>query len=157
MFKMIKRPADCEIALIIRFLNARNVKPADIHRQICEVYGKTATSDRMVRKLVRKFNEGRDNVQEEPRSGRPFVDSDDLVRAVEAKVCEDRWFTISSLSLHFQQISRTVLNEIVTNRLDFRKLCSRWVPKVVSEEHTKKRDASALIFLTRYNEQSDGF
>ena len=30
-------------------------------------------SDGMVRKWVRKFNEGRDNVHDEPRSGRPPV------------------------------------------------------------------------------------
>ena len=79
-FKMIERPADCEIGSVIRFLNARNVKPADIHRQICEVYGENAMSNGMVRKLVIKFNEGRENVHDEPRSGRPSVVSDDLVR-----------------------------------------------------------------------------
>jgi hypothetical protein len=73
MFKMIERPADCEIWSIIRFLNARNVKPADIHRQICEVYGENAMSDGMVTKWVRKFNEVCDNVHDEPRSGRPSV------------------------------------------------------------------------------------
>jgi hypothetical protein len=60
MFKMIQHPADCEIRSVIRFVNARNVKPADIHCQICEVYGENAMSDGMVRKWVRKFNEGRD-------------------------------------------------------------------------------------------------
>jgi hypothetical protein len=49
-------------------LNARNVKPADIHHQICEVYGENAMSYGMVRKWVRKFNEGRDNMHDEPLS-----------------------------------------------------------------------------------------
>jgi transposase len=49
------------------------VKPADIHRQICEVYSENAMSDGMVRKWVRKFNEGRDNMHDELRSGRPSV------------------------------------------------------------------------------------
>jgi hypothetical protein len=31
------------------------------------------------------------------------------------------------------------------------------VPKKLFEEHKKKRDASALIFLTRYSEQGDVF
>ena len=70
---MIERPAYCEIRSVIRFLNAGNMKPPDIHRQICEVYRDNAMSDRMTRKWVRKFNEGRDNVHEEPRSGRPAV------------------------------------------------------------------------------------
>jgi hypothetical protein len=52
MFKMMERPADCEIRSVISFLNARNVKPADIHRQICEVYGENAMSDGMVRKWL---------------------------------------------------------------------------------------------------------
>jgi hypothetical protein len=73
MFKMIEQPADCEIQSAIRFLNARNVKPADIHCQICEVYGENAMSDGMVRKWVRKFNEGRDNVHDEQRSGHPSM------------------------------------------------------------------------------------
>jgi transposase len=95
MFKMIERPADCEIRSVIRFLNARNVKPADIHRQVCEVYGENVMSDGMVRKWVGKFSEGLDNVHEEPRSGRSSVVSHDFVGAVEAKVREERRFTIS--------------------------------------------------------------
>ena len=73
MFKMIKRPADCAVRSVIRFLNARNVKPADIHRQIGEVYSENAMSDAMARKWVSNFNEGRDNVHEETRRGRPSV------------------------------------------------------------------------------------
>jgi hypothetical protein len=38
-------------------------------------------NDEMVTKWVRKFNEGRDNVHVEPRSGRPSVVSDELVAA----------------------------------------------------------------------------
>jgi hypothetical protein len=63
---MIELSADYEVRSIIRFLNERNVKPADIHREICEVYGENAMSDGMVRKWVRKFNEVRDNVHDEP-------------------------------------------------------------------------------------------
>jgi hypothetical protein len=131
MFKTIEQPADCEIRSVIHFLNARNVKPADIHRQIYEVYGENAMSDGMVRKWVRQFNEGREIVHDEARSGRPSVVNDDLVRAADSKVHEDRRFTILSLSLHFPQISRTILYEIVSDRLNYHKLCSRWVPKML--------------------------
>jgi hypothetical protein len=72
MFKMIEHPSDCEIQSVIHFLNARNVKPAEIHHQICEVYGENAISDGMVRKWVRKFNEGRDKVHTQA-AGRPAV------------------------------------------------------------------------------------
>jgi len=54
-----------------------------------------------VRKWVRSFKDGRDNVHDKPRSGRPSVITDDLVRAVDAKLHEDRRFTIFTLSLKF--------------------------------------------------------
>jgi len=108
MFKTIERAADCEIRSVIRFLNARNVLLSEIHHQICQVYGDNAMSDSMVRKWVGMFNEGRENVHDEARSGRPSLVNDDLVRKVNERLRDDRRFTISDLSMHFPQISRTL-------------------------------------------------
>jgi hypothetical protein len=57
MFKKIEKPAACQMQSVIRFLNASNMKPADI-RQLCEVHGEHALSDSMVWRLVRHFDEG---------------------------------------------------------------------------------------------------
>jgi len=103
MFKAIEGAADCEIRSVIRFLNARNVLPTEIHHQICQVYGDNAMSGGMVRKWVRMFNEGRENLHDEARSGRPSLVNDDLVRKVNEIVRDDRRFTVSDLSLHFPQ------------------------------------------------------
>ena len=51
----------------------------------------------------------------EAQSGRPSLVDDDLVRKVNERVCDDRRFTISDLSLHFPQISRTLLYDIVSS------------------------------------------
>jgi len=115
MFKTTEGAADCEIRSVIRFLNARNVLPSEIHHQICQVYGDNAMSDGMDRKWVRIFNEGRDNVHDEARSGRPSLVNDDLVRKFYERVGDDRRFTISGLSLHFPQISRTLIYDIVSS------------------------------------------
>jgi len=61
------------------------------------------------------FNEGRENMHDEARSGRPSLMSDDLVHKVNKRVRDDRHFTISDLSLHFPQISRTLLYDIVSS------------------------------------------
>jgi len=109
MFRTIEGAADCEIRSVIRFLNARNVLPSEIHNHICQVYSDNAMSDDMVRKCVQIFNEGRENVHDVARSGRPSLVNDDLVRKVNERVRDDRRFTIYDLSLHFPQISRTLL------------------------------------------------
>lgn len=86
---------------MIRFLTARNQSAAEMHRQYSEVYGSNAMSEGKVQKWVREFKNGRTNVHDEERSGRPSVITDDLVAAVESKIREDRRFTISTLSLEF--------------------------------------------------------
>ena len=83
-------------------MNARNVLPSEIHHQICQVYGDNAMSDDTVRKWVRMFNEGWENVHDEARSGRPSLVNDDLVCKVNEKV-------------HFPHISRTLIYETVSS------------------------------------------
>ena len=114
MFKTTEGATGCEIRSVIRFLNSRNVLPSEIHHQICQVYGDNAMSDGMVRKWVQMFNEGRENGHDEERSGCPSLVNDDLVRKVNERVRDGRRFTISDLFLHFPQISRTLLHDIVS-------------------------------------------
>jgi len=73
MSMKIENPASCEIRSVIKFLNAKNVRPAEIYRQVCEVYGENAMSDGMVRRWCRMFSEGRTNVHDDDRSGRPSL------------------------------------------------------------------------------------
>jgi len=108
MFKTIEGATDCEIWSVICFLNARNMLPSEIHHQICQVYGDNAMSDGMVRKWVWMFNEGKRTCMM-----RHKVVNDDLVRKVNERVRDDGHFTISDLSLHFPQISRTLLYDTV--------------------------------------------
>jgi len=93
-------------------LKAKNLPPNEIHHQICQVYGDDAMSDGMVRKWVRMFNEGRENVHDEARSGCPSLVNDNLERKANERVCDDRRFAVSFLSLHFPQISRTLLYDV---------------------------------------------
>jgi len=115
MFKTIEGAADCEIRSVIRFLNARNLLPSEIHHQICQVYGDNAMSDGMVRKWFRISNEGRENVHDEARSGRLSLVNEDLVCKFNERVRDGRRFTISDMSLHLPQISRTLVYDIVSS------------------------------------------
>ena len=47
MFKKIENPTACEMQSVIRFLNVKNIKPAEI-RQLCDVYRQHVTSSSIV-------------------------------------------------------------------------------------------------------------
>ncbi|GFX62713.1 histone-lysine N-methyltransferase SETMAR [Trichonephila clavipes] len=111
-----------------------------------------AMNDRNVRKGDRKFKDGRTNVHEEERSVRSSVITDDLMQAVETKIRENRRFTITTLSFEFPDISRSVVYKIVTEDLNFKKLCSRWGVSSSSHRNTKRRGLSLQWTLIRYEE-----
>jgi hypothetical protein len=96
-------------------------------------------SDSMVRRWVKHFNDLHENVHDDPRNGWPSVVNEDFVHAVQEKILENRQLNIWLLSVHFPQISRSLLHEIVFDKLLSRKLCSCWVPKMLMDEHKMKQ------------------
>jgi hypothetical protein len=60
-----KNSATCEVCLVIRFVNGKNVHLAQIQREIVDVYGEGAVNKGNVRRCFRLFKEGRTNVHGE--------------------------------------------------------------------------------------------
>ena len=54
-------------------------------------------------------------------------------------------------------MSKTTIHEAVTEKLGYRKLCARWVPKILTDHHKTKRIGSALKFLIRYRREGEEF
>jgi len=54
-------------------------------------------------------------------------------------------------------MSKTTIHETVTEKLGYRKLCARWVPKILTYDHKTKQMGSALKFLTHYAQEGDEF
>jgi transposase len=91
MCPAIDNPASCEIRAVIRFLHAKNMSDVEIHRESCAaVCGQNVMSEGTVRQWCRMFKDGRANVHNEERSGRPSAVSDDLVQSVDQKNYEKR-------------------------------------------------------------------
>jgi hypothetical protein len=61
MCPAIDNSASCEIRAVIRFLHAKNMTAAEIHRGLCAVYGRNVMSEGTVRQLCRMFRDGRAN------------------------------------------------------------------------------------------------
>jgi len=55
------------------------------------------------------------------------------------------------------EVPKATIHEAVTEKLGYRKLCARWVPKMLTDDHKTKRKCSALKFLSRYAEEGDEF
>ena len=95
------------------------------------------------------------SVKDEESTGRPstsITDSkDEDARAI---ILENRWVTIDELANHFE-ISHGSAYDINHNRLGFRKVCARWVPKELTKEQKNNRVAICRRLLDRYAKECE--
>ena len=89
------------------------------------MYGNEVMSEGGVRQWCIMFKNGRTKVHDEERSGRPTFVTDELVVKINEKLHENCRFTITVFSLQFPQISRSLLHEIVMEKLGYLKFFAR--------------------------------
>jgi hypothetical protein len=70
--------------------------------------------------------------------------SDDLLLEIEGEIRANRRVTIRELHHIIPEVSKTTIHEALTEKLGYRKLCARWVPKMLTDDHKTKRMGSAL-------------
>ena len=76
-----------------------------------------------------KNSEGRTDVHDEQRSGRPSLIPYDLLQEIEREIRANRRVLIRELHPIISEASKNTIHEAVTEKLGCRKLCARWVPK----------------------------
>ena len=94
---------------MIRFLQAENIRPSEIHRRLVAVYGEHVMNAASFRKWCAMFMNGRTDVHDTERSGRLSVITDALKQKVNRIIRENRHFTISEVYEQCPEVSRTVV------------------------------------------------
>ena len=82
---------------MIRFLQAENLKPSEIHRRLVAVYGEHVMNPASVRKWCTMFRNWRTDVHDAERSGRNSVITDTLKQKVNRIIRDIRHFTVSEV------------------------------------------------------------
>jgi len=90
MKALISNPADCEFRGVIRFLQAENFRPCEIHQRLVAVYGEHVMNAVSVRKWCIIFTNGRTDIHDAEKSGRPSVITDALKEKVNRIIRENR-------------------------------------------------------------------
>jgi len=64
---------------------------------------------------------------------------------------------IRELNHIIPEVSKATIHEAVTEKLEYRKLCARWVPKMLTDNHKTKWMSCTLKFLMRYAQEGNEF
>ena len=93
-------------------------------------------------------------IDDKIRNGMPPTVTDETVQKVEEITQAIGYLTINE---QWSEVSKTVLYEMFKDRLGYWKLCTCWVPNMLTVDHKQNRVAGVQIFLMHYKEQGDSF
>jgi len=144
-----------EVRSDTRFLWAKGRAPIEIHREIQAVYGSNVMTVQHVQKRCQEFSGCRLSVTDEQRSGRPST-SANFVPAIDETVHVNRGVLLQELEEQFN-LSHGTISDTVHKRLGYRKVCSMWVPRQLTEDHKKKRMGASFTNFLRFNDHGEVF
>ena len=142
---------------VIRFVWSKGQTSVEIHRGMHPTCGERCLALRSVRWWCSEFENGRENLNDNERAGRPhvWVTDDNTVR-VGAKVKKGRHVRIKDIAQEFDISFGSALN-IIHECLGYRKVSCRCVPKYLDDVMKGKRMIASLNHLQRYAEEGDNF
>jgi len=70
---------------------------------------------------------------------------------------QDRRINLDDLCILIPEVSRSTIGRTLTEKLEYRKVCARWVPRMLTEDHQRQRTDSSREFLQRYADENDNF
>jgi len=106
------------------------------------------------RQWVKHFKNGNTSIQDQPRSGRPPTTSTEPnKKRVDEIIKEDRRVTLDAVTTKLG-IGHNAVQEM-TGSLGFRKICARWVPRLLTEDHKVQRKSITSEMLRRYRDSPD--
>ena len=123
----------------LKFLVRLGKTPTEVLKLLQEVYGDDTMSRSCLFEWHRRFKEGRDEVEDDHRSGRPSTSkTDENVERVRQKVRSDRHLTVRMIADELGMNSERVWR-IITEDLGMRKICAKMVLRLLNEGQKERR------------------
>lgn len=120
-----------------------------------EVFGDNAMSRARVFEWHKRFYEGREEVEDDERSGRPVtVRSDENVQKINGIVRTDRRLSIRMIA-DMVNTNRETVRQILHDELNMTKICAKMVPKNLTQEQKDHRKNICSDIMDRLKEQPD--
>ena len=134
---------------IVRFEHSSSFRK-QIHADLQNVYGNGALNYATVCKWVRRFNDGRESMENDPRVGRPVSVLTENIATVKMLIEEDARYTVQEIEELSGIYSSSVL-KILRERLGLCKICARWVPHLLTDEQKQSRVRLASQVIEKYD------
>ena len=120
--------SNIEHRAVIKFFTRKGLNATEISKELNNVYKDSAPSYRTVAKWMVEFKDPERAVEDAPRMGHPStITADKNIEAVERIVMRDR-----QISIRRPHEELPIIHEIMNNHISMKKICARWVLKLLT-------------------------
>nr|XP_045001724.1 protein GVQW3 isoform X2 [Jaculus jaculus] len=118
----------------IKFCVKRNKSASETHHLLKEAYGDEVMSRARVFDWHKRFKEGREDIRDDARSGRPITHrTDENIRKVKDLVCSNRQLTVRMMAEELNLDKETV-RLILKENLNMRKVSAKVISDILKDE-----------------------
>ena len=121
--------SNIEHRAVIKFFTRKGVNAIEISKELDNVYKDSAPSNTTVPEWVAEFKDPERAFEDAPRTGRPStITIDENIEAVE-------WIVICGRQISMRRLAEelAIIHEIMNNHMGMKKVCTRWVPKLLTQ------------------------
>ena len=120
--------SNIEHPAVIKFFTRKGLNAIEISKELENVYKDSAPLYRTVSKWVAEFNDPERAFEDAPRMGRSStITADKNIEAADRIVMRDRQISIRRVAEEL-----AIIYEIMDNQLGMKKVCTEWVPKLLT-------------------------
>jgi histone-lysine N-methyltransferase SETMAR len=142
-----------EYRAVIKFFVKEGLTPNEIHSKFIKVYRDSSPSFSTIKKWAAEFKHGCTSLEDDPREGHPkSATPSEIIEQVHDMVLDDRWMKVREISETIG-ISKERVGYILHEELDMKKLCARWVPRLLTADQKHTRMKMSEQCLERFNKK----
>jgi transposase len=147
--------AECtEQRACIKFCFKLGKSAAECYENLKVAFGDQAMSRTQVFEWFRKFKNGRQSIESDARTGRPATSNNDIItNKVRDLIKQDRRLTVREIAEEVG-ISCGSCHSILTKNLNMKRLCAKFVPRLLTDEQRDQRRFIASDLFERATEDA---
>ncbi|XP_055386796.1 uncharacterized protein LOC129615567 [Condylostylus longicornis] len=141
----------------IQYFYLKGLSPAGIKSELDSTIGESAPLYTMIKNWVAQFKRGRTSCEDEHRTGRSYeVTTPKTVKKIHKIILDDHQLKVQELA-DIVDLSKSAVHRILTENLDMKKLCSRWVPRLLIIDHKQHREDVPMNCLAMFTKNKTEF
>lgn len=140
----------------IKFCVLNGLSKKETMVMLQKAYGDKAMKKTAMYKWYARFLEGQQSIHDDQRCGRPKLVTSNHVTVIKDLLDSDRRITIREIQER-SDFSVGTIHTILHKELNMRRLCARWIPKMLTDKQKEERVRCCELFVKRFQQEGERF